>query len=329
MDLAGSASLTLALALLAAGCSSGAAGTGSTSASASSSTGSSGSGGTGGSGGAGGAAPIGGDRPVMVFTPSSVKPGVPAPLVILLHGYSVAGIVEELYLQLMPLAEKHGFYYAHPDGTLDHSQPTPNYFWNATDACCNFDGSKVDDSAYLASVIAQIQAQFTVDPRRIYLVGHSNGGYMSYRMACDHPETIAAVASLAGAMWEDTAKCPATAGKIPVSVLQIHGTADPEVKYDGSPGSGMPGNGPYPGAATSVKDWAAIDGCALTPASAAPLDLDTQIPGAETTVLRYAQGCKSGSGAELWSIQGGTHIPQIGDVFREDVITWLLAHPKP
>ena len=318
MRLVGSV-LSLTLALVAAGCSSGAASTTASSSSSSS--------GAGGAGGAGGAAPIGGDRPVTVFVPSGVKPGVPAPLVILLHGYSVAGLVEELYLQLQPLAEKHGFYYAHPDGTIDKSH---NYFWNATDACCNFDGSTVDDSAYLASVIAEIQAQYSVDPKRIYLIGHSNGGYMSYRMACDHPGTIAAIASLAGAMWEDPSKCAASSGKAPVSVLQIHGTADPEVLYAGSPGSGTPGNGPYPSAETSVKDWAKLDGCALTPDSSAPnLDLDTQLAGAETTVERYAQGCKPGGGAELWSIQGGTHVPQVGDTFREAVIGWLLAHPKP
>jgi polyhydroxybutyrate depolymerase len=306
-----------ALALVLAACSSSPASTTTSSASSSSGAG-------GGAGGSGGAAPIGGDRPVDVYVPSGVKPGVPAPLVILLHGYSVNGTVQDLYLGLTATAEAHGFYYAHPDGTVDKSG---NYFWNATDACCNYYGSKVDDSAYLASIIAEIQARYDVDPKRIYLIGHSNGGFMSYRMACEHAGTIAAIATLAGAMWEDPTKC---APEGPVSVLQIHGTDDPEVLYAGSPGNGTPGNGPYPSAETSVQDWAKIDGCALTPdTSAPPLDLDTQIPGAETTVERYATGCKAGSGVELWSIQGGVHIPQVADAFREDVIAWLLAHPKP
>jgi polyhydroxybutyrate depolymerase len=103
-----------------------------------------------------------------------------------------------------------------------------------------------------------------------------------------------------------------------------------EVSYDGSPGSGMPGDGAYPGAETTVKDWATFDTCALTPdTSAPPLDLDDVLPGAETTVETYAQGCKPGGGATLWSIQGGSHIPNINDTFREGVFSFFLAHPKP
>jgi polyhydroxybutyrate depolymerase len=286
-----------------------------------------GSGGTGGDTGAGGMAggpPIGGDRPVDVVVPSTYSPGKPAPLLILLHGYSVGGKVEELYMHFAPLADKYGFLYAYPDGTVDKSGKR---FWNATDACCNFDGSSVDDSGYLSSVIDEIEKAYSVDPKRIYLVGHSNGGFMAYRMACDHAGKIAAIVSLAGATWQDTSKCKPES---PVSVLQVHGTADPEVAFDGAPGLGSQGNGPYPGAETTVQDWATLDGCSLTPdKSSPPLDLDTMLAGAETTVEKYAQGCKPGGGAELWAIQGGGHIPSINDTFREGVFSYLMAHPKP
>jgi polyhydroxybutyrate depolymerase len=86
----------------------------------------------------------------------------------------------------------------------------------------------------------------------------------------------------------------------------------------------------YPGAETTVADWVTFDGCATAPdTSAAPLDLDTQLPGAETTIERWEKGCKSGGSAELWTIQGGSHLPSIGDTFREDMIDFLFAHPKP
>jgi polyhydroxybutyrate depolymerase len=79
-----------------------------------------------------------------------------------------------------------------------------------------------------------------------------------------------------------------------------------------------------------VKDWAMLDGCSLTPdTSSPPLDLDTQIPGAETTVATYVQGCKPGGSATLWTIQGGSHLPSIGDTFRQDVFAFLKAHAKP
>lgn len=314
--------LALALTLASAACSSG--NDGSTSTSTGTSSTSTSSGGSGGAGGQGGAPPIGGDRPVDVQVPDGYQPGTPAPLLILLHGYSISGVVEELYLHLGPTANEHGFLYAHPNGTIDQQG---EYFWNATDACCNYDGSTVDDSAYLASVIDEIAARYSVDAKRIYVMGHSNGGFMAYRLACDHADRIAAIVSLAGAMWEDATKCQPQS---PVAVLEIHGTSDSEVLFDGSPGSGMPGDGAYPSAETSVKDWAMLDGCALTPdTSAPPLDLDDQLAGAETTVEKYAEGCKAGGGAELWSIQGGSHLPTVSDTFREDVFQFLLAHPKP
>jgi polyhydroxybutyrate depolymerase len=303
----------LGLALLTA-CSSSPAATGSGSSSSS------------GAGGAGGMPPvIGGDRPVTVEVPSTIKAGEKAPLVILLHGYSVNGVVEELYMQLRPLSEERGFFYAHPDGTIEKVAGNDEYFWNATDGCCNFTGSTVDDSAYLSSVIDQIVAAYPVDPKRVFLVGHSNGGFMSYRMACDHAGQIAAIASLAGEMWGDVTRCQPSG---PVSVLQIQGTADAVVPYDGSPpATGTPDG--IPGAETTVKDWATINGCSPTPdTSAPPLDLDDVLAGAETTVERYT-GCKPGGAAELWSIQGGSHLPSLTKDYHEKLIDWLYAHPKP
>lgn len=271
-------------------------------------------------GGAGGAPVIGGDRPVEVQVPEGLAPGEKAPLVLLLHGYGVSGLLEELYMYLAPEAAKRRFFYAHPTGTVDAQG---SYFWNATDACCDFGDTKVDDSAYLASVIDEIVAAYPVDPKRVYLVGHSNGGFMSYRMACDHADKIAAIASLAGAMWSDVSKCQPSE---PVHVLQIHGTADDTVIYTGE-GSGP---GSTPSAQTTASSWATLDGCdATADESAAPLDLDVGLAGAETTVSRWAKGCKMGGSAELWSIQGGGHVPQIADGFRKSLIDFLFAHPKP
>ncbi len=278
--------------------------------------------GTGGGGGTGGSSalpPVGGaERPVEVYVPSSYQEGTPMPLVILLHGYGAGGAVQDLYFGLKPIAESRGFLYAYPDGTPDADGKR---FWNATDACCNFGQIDVDDSAYLQGVVDDIKARYTVDPKRVFFLGHSNGGFMSYRMACDHADTIAAIASLAGAMPTDTSKCQPSE---PVAVLQIHGTADDTVLYDGGQIQGIS----YLGAMDSVKAWAGFDTCEMTTTPGADLDLESTIAGAETKTEGFG-GCQGNSRVELWSIEGGGHIPSISTDFTPQVIDFLFAHPKP
>ena len=277
-------------------------------------------GGGGGGEDAGDPAVVGGDRPVTVHVPASYVPAVATPLVILLHGYGASGALQDLYFGMTAVSDARGFLYAAPDGTVDADGKR---FWNATDACCDLHATNVDDSAYISSLIRQIQARYNVDPKRIFLVGHSNGAFMSHRMACDHADQIAAIASLAGAMFSDVTKCVPSA---PVSVLQIHGTADDTIVFDG----GQIGGHTYPGAKTTVSDWVTFDGCSSTAdTSAPPLDLDTRLAGSETTVTKYAAGCKPGGHAELWTITGGSHLPSLSSTFSASVVDFLFAHPKP
>lgn len=261
-----------------------------------------------------------GRGPVTVFVPASYQPGTPAPLVMLLHGGAATGDWQESYMHFLPLSEEFGFLYVHPDGTLDQAGTR---FWNATDACCDWYHSGVDDTGYLRAVIDTIKQQLDVDPRRVYLIGHSNGAFMSYRMACDHSETIAAIASLAGATYYHPEDC---APDVPVNVLQIHGTADSIVPYAGGSFAGVP----FPGAIASTEQWASFAGCSLLPdVSAPPIDLDALIPGNETTVRRYRTNCSPEGSGELWSIQGGGHSPTLSSSFSRLIIEYLLAHPKP
>jgi polyhydroxybutyrate depolymerase len=262
---------------------------------------------------------IGGSRPVQMHVPPSYKPGTPVPLVMMLHGYGFQASIEEAYLDITDQSNTQGFIYAMPQGTTDS---TGSPFWNASNACCNFDGSTVDDSGYLSSVITEIEAAYSIDPKKVFLIGHSNGGFMSYRMACDHADQIAAIAVLAGEMPNDVSMCKP---KQPVSVLQIQGTADMSISYTG----GMINGNAYPGAATSVSDWVTLDGCSATADTSSPnLDLDTQLPDAETTVTKYGS-CMPGGAAELWTIMGGGHIPNLTPDFTPDAVGFLLAHARP
>jgi polyhydroxybutyrate depolymerase len=265
---------------------------------------------------------VGGDRPVTVHVPATYDPRVAAPLLIGLHGYTSSGSELDAYLGLADAAEADGILTAYPDGTTDRGGQA---FWNATDACCDFQGSGVDDSAYLATVIAEIQAEANVDPRRIYLVGHSNGGFMSYRMACDHAEVVAAIMSLAGATFAGADDCRPT---VPVAVLQVHGTDDDVIRYAGGRIAG-----PYPGAVEGVGLWAAYDGCDATlvtmPQS---IDLDAGLAssdGPDETTIAASTGCSPGGHVELWTIEGAGHVPDLAADFGQAVVEFLLDHPKP
>lgn len=266
---------------------------------------------------------VGGDRPVTVHVPASYDASQPAPLVILLHGYTDYGLSTDGWFQLTPAADARGFVYAYPDGTIDSDGKR---FWNATDACCNFDKSGVDDVAYLAGVIGEIQAKLAIDPKRIAFVGHSNGGFMSFRMACDQAGLVAAIVSLAGATFADPADC---APSEPVSIAQIHGTADDVIRYEG----GGLTNGPYPGAQKTAETWATYDGCAERPSPlSTKVDVDAILTDgadpAETAAAEWS-GCKSGAAVQLWTIPGGGHAPAISSSFADSVLDFLVAHPKP
>jgi polyhydroxybutyrate depolymerase len=257
-------------------------------------------------------------RPYHFYVPPGYDKNTPTPLVIMLHGYTANGDEQELYWNLTATAKEKTFLYAYPDGTVD---PGGNRFWNATDACCNFYNNPVDDVAYVNAIIDDVELKYNVDPKRIYVTGHSNGGFMSHRMACDAPR-VAAIVSLAGAQWQDQTKCTPSG---PVSVLEIHGTADAVIAYNGGNILGHQ----FPSAMQTVADWAKDNGCTSTLTDTGmTLDLESVLPGAETTVSAYS-GCKNGGAVELWSIQGGSHVPSLQPIWGDTLYGFLAAHPKP
>ncbi|MFO0572915.1 MAG: PHB depolymerase family esterase [Polyangia bacterium] len=239
------------------------------------------------------------------------------PLIVLLHGYGANGAAQDLLFGLSSEATRLGYLLAKPDGTVDSKG---SHFWNATDACCDFDKTGVDDVGYIDALITDMAARYRIDRRRVFLVGHSNGGFMSYRMACDRSPRIAALVSLAGANFADPARCKPSE---PVAVLQVHGDKDSAVPYQG----GTDGNRTIPSARQSVESFAKLGGCTDRPVVGDAIDIEDDLAGSETAVLRWT-GCQRG-GAELWTIQGGSHVPVLKrPAWPEQIFAWLSAHAK-
>jgi polyhydroxybutyrate depolymerase len=258
-----------------------------------------------------------GDRPFRLYVPSSYISTQPVPLVVGLHGYTSHSAEMESYFKLVAQAELRGFLYAMPDGTADRGG---DQFWNATNACCDIHRTGVDDATYLSHLIETLKQSYAVDATRVYLIGHSNGGYMSHRMACDHADQITAIASLAGVTWTDPTRC---APSRPVSVLQIHGTTDDVVAYAGG---AFDAGTAYPGAEETVARWRDMNGCTDVADTTVPAkDLDNDVAGAETVVIAYTDSCGNGTRVELWSMKGSEHVPALSDAFTPAVIDFFYA----
>ena len=265
-------------------------------------------------------------RPVTLYVPSGYDPQTPLPFVMSLHGFTDSGQGVEDYLQLRPLAEARRFLYCYPNGTV---YPPGGYvwfsvLWNAADAAVG-GYSYADDAGYLRSVIEEVGRRFAVDRKRIFLTGLSNGGEMTYRVACESADLVAGIASQAGVLWPDLgSRRPSE----PVSVLHIHGTADGTISYTG--GYRTNPNWPrYLSAVDHIQTWADYNGASNPVSDPTPtLDLTTDVAGLDTVVTRYTTFPPSGA-VELWTINGAGHTPTRSSQFSPRVIDWLLAHPKP
>jgi polyhydroxybutyrate depolymerase len=243
-------------------------------------------------------------RTYGVFVPSSYDPATPAPLLIGLHGFGSDGSFHETHVfKFAALADQLGWIYVLPNGL---SGEDDKRFWNATDACCNFQDVPVDDVAFIRSIIIEVSGTYNVDPDRVYVVGHSNGGFMAHRLGCDLADRVTAIVSIAGAQWHDPQDCQPTDR---VGVLEIHSNTDECISYLGGALpclDGPPTEPPYPSARQTVHEWATLNGCQakLIP-TGHRYDLDGSLFGNETRVERFRR-CRGGP-VELWTIEGAIH----------------------
>jgi len=164
-------------------------------------------------------------RTYILYIPDSYTGNEVVPLVFNFHGYTSNAETIMTYSGLRQLADTEGFIVVYPQGSLYQGST----HWNVGGWTT---GSTVDDVGYTEELIDQLINDYAIDPLKIYSTGMSNGGYMSFLLACQLSDRIAAVASVTGSMTPETyGNCDP---QHPTPVLQIHGTADVVVPYEGA-----------------------------------------------------------------------------------------------
>ena len=187
------------------------------------------------------------ERQFIVHVPQHL-PARNAGLVIAMHGYGSSAENIMAYSGLNALADEHGYIVAYPQGTQDLQG---NAFFNVGYAFHS--DSTVDDVGFIRALVAGLVESYQIDPRRVYATGMSNGGDMSYLLACRAADVFRAIAPVAGTMMQATAdNCAPSA---PMPVLGVNGTADNVTRYAGDYAN-EEGWGAYISVSEVIELWA-------------------------------------------------------------------------
>ena len=213
-----------------------------------------------------------------------------------LHGYGSDAIEQMNYTNFNNLAntKENNFILIHPQGApLNTALTSSSSHWNSGGWTI---GSTVDDVDFIDTIIKLVSQKYNLNQDRIYSTGMSNGGFMSYHLACNLSSKIAAVASVTGSMSKETYEdCNPDH---PTSILQVHGTIDATVPFEGNSALGM----------RSINDvmnyWKLYDACDTEPVSIITDYFDIEISVQHDTYLN----CLNDVQVELYKIEGMGHV---------------------
>ncbi len=235
------------------------------------------------------------ERDYLVRLPTGFTPGESLPLVFNFHGIGSTSGEQFIYTGLLGgmniVADTGNFIVCYPDGTR-----IPNdegFEWNVG---YRFSSTTADDVGFVDELIDTLHAKYQIDLNRVYATGMSNGGYLAYRLACELPHRIQAVASVTGSIVpEELMNCQPSRA---VPVLQVHGTADPVVPINGFD-HGLP-------IADVIQFWLDNNNCMSGTSTVVEFDDINQSDGSTVKKTTYAD-CSGTSQVLYYEVEGGEH----------------------
>ena len=236
-------------------------------------------------------------RTYHVYVPRSLPRHRPVPLLVALHGGFGSGTQFEANSGFDALADLHHFIVVYPDGTPIRSRGAlaNARVWNGGRCCGPAARQQVDDVGFIRQLIDEIRRTHAIDPARIFATGHSNGGILAYRLACEAADVVVAIGVQSSSLELD--HCQPSR---PVSTIHIHGTADRNVPITGGRGpngvSGVSFRVPIDGART----LAAANGCASTPSQ------KHDPANSDVTITRWTS-CDGGTEVRFVTVKGASH----------------------
>ena len=229
-------------------------------------------------------------RTFRTYIPAGLPDKAVVPLLFVLHGSAGSGedMIAITQHGFEKIADKEKFIVVYPDA-LERR-------WNEQDGTA-------DDAGFLLAIAGKLAAESLIDKKHIFIAGISNGGMMAQRLACEHADRIAGIATVAGTLPEKLAGVCKPAR--PVPVLVIHGTDDPIVPWNGGPVAGFAEFGIVLSGPETVAIWTANNRCRGAAVTTTPADRDPQ-DGTRIRIERYAD-CAGGAAVSLFMVEGGGH----------------------
>ncbi len=238
-------------------------------------------------------------RQYLLYVPDSYDPNQPTPLVISIHGYAEWPAHQAQISRWDDLADELGFIVIYPSGLNFPKR------WR-TMGQVSTPGDPALDVKFISDLVDKLETEYNIDPARVFANGLSNGGGMSYLLACSLADRIAAIGGVSGAYTYPLDRCNPSR---PVPLIAFHGDADPIVPYLGGPSRSF--NIPFPSVPEWMQGWAARNQCKTT----------TSIPQAGDVSGTAWTDCSQNADVTFYTIAGGGHSWPGGD----PIPAWIVG----